>query len=162
MATVIAFVRVGGNVVHQYGPKSFDKDWNGAFTGLQIVNLLAKLPKAPISEQKTPLDIRAAGRVAQAAKKEMLLEELRALTLNVDHILVTKEVTHWVWPDELSSEFLHLASAPEEPVVILTNGLKRMGLNTWGILNQICLALATFEAAPGDGGHLCTNINFTF
>jgi hypothetical protein len=160
MTTVIAFVRVGGKMVHQYGPKSFDKDWNGVFTGFQIINLLTKLPKAPISKRTSP-GIGAAGRVAQAAKKEMLLEELRALTIDVDHILITKEVTHLVWPDERSSEFLHLASAPEEPVVILTNGLKRMGLNTWGVLNQICLALATYEAVPGDGGHLCMNINFT-
>ena len=117
MATVIAFGRVDGKIGHQYGPKSFDKDWNGVFTGLQIASLLTKLPKAPISKRTTP-GIGAAGRVTQAVKKELLLEHLRSLTLDIDHILITKEVPHLVWPNELSSEFLHLSSAPEEPVVV--------------------------------------------
>jgi len=151
-----------------FGPRSFAKDWRGVFKGLEITRILLSLPHA----QHTPHEvlesigeashIHEAGKVAQRLKRDLLIRDLSIRTLEIPHFIIEKEIVHLLRADESSREVLIFSAAPEEPVILLTNCLSKMGLNTWGFLYQICMALAKFTGQSlSDGNHLCMDIRFT-
>jgi hypothetical protein len=164
MATVIAFGRVAGKFVYQYGPRSFAKDWGGVFKGLEITRILLSLPHAKHTPHEVleASHIHEAGKVAQGLKRDLLIRDLSILTPEIAHFIIEKEIVHLLRADESSREVLIFSPAPEEPVILLTNCLSKMGLNTWGVLYQICMALAKFTGQSlSDGNHLCMDIRFT-
>jgi len=167
MASVIAFGRVSGNATFQYGPKVFDLDWGGVFTSLQIISIVSALPKglhlAEAHEIPGALveahHIHGAGKVAHDTAKDLLVNNLQYLTLEIATLGIQKHIAHWWGPNENSFTLLHLSTAVD-PIALLVNNLSNMGLNTWGVLRQICLAISNFTSTD-PGSNLSMSFFFT-
>jgi hypothetical protein len=161
MERVLAFLRVNGRFSYQYGPKSFDMNWNGAFTALEVIDRISRWRTGVKGALPSKRAFGSAGGTTQALKKSMLIEELETVfaTQNVDHMYIVKEVKHRLAPCDCSARFVQF-SPREQAMAFLTRSLSDMSLNQWGVLQQICLALSSFPAAESEADHLCMSIFF--
>ena len=136
--------RVGTNVEYQYGPRQFSPDWGGVFTALDIVKLLTAIPKVPTSKRSN-IKAEASGKVAEQANRQMWLERLEAvlLELKLRYLMVNATITHWHKPDEmLHSQSVVFSGDSKTPALAVAEVLARMNLNKWGILKEITAALS--------------------
>lgn len=152
---ITAYGRVRGEIKYTYGPKHFDKDWNGLFTAMEIIDL------AGILEGDPPMPGKEAGESAQNLAKRLILKNLQltlGMNTKLNALLISARTTHWYKADEISSKFLKLSSDGDERIRALTRYLSSIDLNTWGVLRQISLALGEFENQESDGD----SMNFFF
>jgi hypothetical protein len=153
MPSVIAFGRINGKVEYQYGPKTFDLDLKNVFRAIDFMRLLQKIPTslpltAGVAKKLVPKsqlpNIAKLEKMTDDIAREMLLKELLVLANEIEYILISKNSLNRFTPDQLSARTLPFSQSPEEAVKMLANYLSEIGLNTWGVLRQICLALAGF------------------
>jgi hypothetical protein len=171
MPSVTAFGRVDGKVEYQYGPKTFDLDLRNMFRAIDFMRLLQKIPtsmplttgvaKKLVPKSKLP-DIGKLEKVADDTSREMLFRELLVLASEIEYLLVSKNSINRIMPDELSAKTLPFSESPEEGLKTLANYLSELGLNTWGVLRQINLALAGFsDKTSAENGRYSMTIDFT-
>jgi hypothetical protein len=178
MESVIAFGRINGTPGFQYGPKTFDKDWSRTFKALSIANVVQKFvtehsllslehaaenAREVITNKYTePPDFDVA-EVAQAVKAEELLQSAEVLCLDLDYLSISKETNHLMRASSVNAQtILFSSSQGRRPTELLADALEELGLEGWGYMRQIVLALAQFEVRTEgrDGIHRSMNLFF--
>ena len=145
--------RVNGKVQFQYGPKTFNADWGGAFTALEIANLMTKLPKVPIGK-RTPAKIRRIGRAAEKVNLLLWLErlELSLIGLDLNSLMINATNVRRLWVDKiLPNQLITFAGKGKRPSLLVADALARMGLSKWGIVKELTLALSEFDLKATSG-----------
>lgn len=166
--TIEVYGRVGGKLRFRYGPKSFYADWSGAFTALEIANLINKIPAvvkgnllaraAKLVAKDTPKTrAKRAGAVAEKVNLHMWLErlELSFLLLGVDHMMISAKDEKLLWVDKVIPSQLIVFSG-RRPSQLVADALLRMGLNKWGIIKELTLALDQFDDKGSTGNGKCS------
>jgi hypothetical protein len=149
--------RIDGKIVFTYGPKKFTADWGGVFTAFEIANYLTKVPKVTMGTSEVPF--RRIGTIIEKTNLKMWLERLNLTlwSLKLDSLLINGTDERSFWPDKIlptqQVTFLDHACAPLEPV---TEALIRMGLNKWGIVQELTNALSEFEGKATGGRRSAT------
>ena len=155
--------RVDGKVQFQYGPKKFDADWGGAFTALEILNLLSKLRKVPIGG-RTPIVIR---KVGGAVQKQSLLSWLGRfdsvlVTLGLDSLAISATNVRWYWTDAVLPSQLVTFAGTEKPSLLIAEALLKMGLRKWGVVKALTVALSEFDSrSRPEGAKLSVSVFIT-
>ena len=174
MPTATAFGRINGIAQSQYGPTTFSKDWGGAFTALEIMDLLEKIsiPSSHILESAAEIAANVvadppspdASKLVEHVKSQHLLGAMEVLALDLEHIQVTSETAGRFSGSKINVKFIRFESTQgKRPSLLLAEGLLGMGLNGWGYLNQIVAALNQFTNRSSDrgAGHRCMSVFFT-
>lgn len=150
---IVFYGKVDGQNVYTYGPKAFDADWSGAFTAMEISNLLTKLPKVTTGK-RMPIVIRRSGRAAEKANLKMWMERFECvlLSLNLDHFLINATKVNRLWVDKVfPSQLLTFSGNSQRTSRIIGDALCRMGLNYWGVVQQLTLAMSGFDSKEATG-----------
>ena len=148
MAEQITFYgRVNGQVKFTYGPKQFNADWGGAFTALEIANVLTKLPKVNIGK-RTPKIIRRVGSAAEKVNLQMWMERLEdvLISLDLDSLMINATKVNRLWVDKiLPSQLIRFSGNSQRPSKLVGNALCEMGLNYWGVVQELTVAMSEFD-----------------
>ena len=149
---ITAYGRVNGKVKFQYGPQTFNADWGGVFTALEIANMLTKIPKVNLGKSKVP--IRKLGKKVESLNLRLWLErlEMSLIGLNLHSLMISGTIKKWYWVDEvLPSQIIMFTG--QRPSQLITHALVKMGLNKWGVVMQLTLALSEFSSKATSGQH---------
>lgn len=149
-ATFEAYGRIDGQVVYHYGPKSFYPDWGGAFTALEVANILTKLPKVSVGK-RTPIKIRRSGKIAEAVNALAWLERLESCTFDVDYLAINGTKGKRSIDEILPSQLLKLSTFNDRPSKLVADALIKMGVNKWGVVQQVTIALCEFDLKKKTG-----------
>ena len=145
--------RVNGKVQFRYGPKNFDADWGGAFTALEIANLMTKLPKVNVGK-RTPVKIRRVGAAAEKVNLLMWLErlDLSLFGLDLDSMMINATNVRRLWVDKIfPSQIITFPGKKKGPILLVADALVKMGLKKWGIVKQLTVALSEFDDKATSG-----------
>lgn len=151
--TIVFYGRVNGKVQFTYGPRHFNASWGGAFTALEIANLLTKLPKAPIGK-RTPIIIKSVGNAAEKVNLNLWIErlELSLISLDLDALMINATKVSPMWVDKiLPSQLIKLKGKNQRPSMVVGDALCKMGLNHWGIVKELTVAMSEFDSKTSTG-----------
>jgi hypothetical protein len=150
---IVFYGRVNGQVKFTYGPKQFNADWGGAFTALEIANLLTKLPKVNIGK-RTPIIIRRVGSAAEKVNLQMWMErlELALISLDLDSLMINATKVNRMWVDKiLPSQVIRFSGKNQSPSKRVGDALCKMGLNYWGVVQELTVAMSEFDSKTTTG-----------
>jgi hypothetical protein len=150
---MLAYGRVDGQVEFQYGPKSFSADWGGVFTALDIANLATKLPKVSVGK-RTPRAVDRSGKLASRVSHLMWIErlEMSLISLDLNSMMINATKSHIMWIDKvLPSQLIIFSGQGKGPSELIADALVRIGLNKWGVLQQLTLVADEFDQVASGG-----------
>jgi hypothetical protein len=151
-------------VKFQYGPKTFSANWGGVFTALEIAHLLQFIPAvvaghglpgkaAEVVAEDIPKTRPArSGSAAEKLNLRLWLERLEQGVFDLSSLLIHGTITRRLWVDQiLPSQRVDFVDTRKRPSQLVADALVTMGLNHWGIVKEMALALSEFdlEAAKG-------------
>lgn len=165
MPTVIAFGHVISGEPFQYGPLKFEPNWNGLFTALEIGEHVQKLAVSfedgiggaakdiAGNSVTVPWPSKASER-AQDFNRDRLLLSLEQYALHLEHMRITLEKKGRIRDER----YVRFGDAPAEQV---GDALIEMGLNGWGYVREIVMAMIKFSAVGDeDAHHRCIHLFF--
>ena len=154
MAEKIAFYgRVNGQHKFTFGPKQFNADWGGVFTALEIANLLTKLPRVNIGK-RTPRKIIRAGSVTEKVNLQIWMERLELVltSLDLDLLMINATKVNRLWADKiLPSQLIRFSGNSQRPSKLVGDALCKMGLNYWGVVKELTVAMSEFDSKATTG-----------
>lgn len=159
---IVVYMRENGQFKYTYGPKQFNADWGGAFTALEIANLVTKLPKVSIGK-RTPMKIRSAGRAVEKVNLQMWMERLEMvlISLNLDSLMINVTKTKWLNVDKiLPSHSIWFSGKNQRPSMLVGQALCDMKLNYWGVIQELTVAMSEFDSLTTTG-KLSASVFFT-
>ena len=161
---IVFYGRVNGKVRFKYGPRKFSANWGGAFTAMEIVNLITKLPKVPLTKH-TPILVKATGSAAEKVNHQMWLNRLESSLISLDLVYLGISATkvNRFWVDKvLPSRYIRFAGKRQKPSLILAKTLHKMGLNHWGVLKELTAAMSEFDSKITTTGTRAASVFFKF
>lgn len=150
-ALIEAYGRLNGKVKYHYRPRRFYSGWGGAFTALQIAQMLQRQKTKKAAKTKPA----KAGKIAEARNLALWLERLQTSFVSQtapDHMLLSgvKERSYWI-DSILPSQLINFTAPSVEPATQIAEALEKMGLNRWGFIKELCLIVDGFDRIGGSG-----------
>jgi hypothetical protein len=150
---IIFYGRSNGQLKFSYGPKTFYADWGGAFTALEIANLIAKLPRVNIGS-RTPMKIYKIGSAVEKVNLQLWLErlELGLAFLDLEALMINAKKVNPLWVDNiLPSKMIKFSSKSPMPSKLVCDALCKMRLNYWGVVKELTVAISEFGSKVTSG-----------
>ena len=150
---ILFYGKLNEQVKFTYGPKTFNADWGGAFTALELANLLTKLPKVSMGK-RTPIMIRRSGKAAEKVNLQMWMErlELVLISLDLNSLFINATKVNTLWVDKiLPSQLVTFSGQSQRPSKVVGDALCKMGLNYWGVVQELTVAMSEFDSKATTG-----------
>jgi hypothetical protein len=150
-AVIEAYGRLNGSVKYHYGPRRFDSSWGGAFTALQVAQMLQRQK----TKKATKTSPAKAGTIAEARNLEAWLERLQTSFVSQrapDQMMISGVKERLFLVDRvLPSQLISFTAPGTDPATQVAGALERMELGRWGVVKELCLVLDGFDGVPGTG-----------
>lgn len=150
-AVIEAYGRMNGKVKFHYGPRRFNSSWGGAFTALQIAQMLQRQKTKKAAKTKSA----KAGKITEARNLELWLERLQTSFVSQnapDHMMLSGVEERLFWITRiLRSQLINFGAPGTDPATQIAEALKEMELNRWGFVKELCLIVDGFDRVGGSG-----------